>query len=516
MQTEKEYIVGKEIAGLRCESVGEYSLPDYNGDVKKILLVKTRAYPQGKFVGDDTLEISGSVGYNVVYLDSENNITHAEFSTDYDAALKINSESYVDSDVNTAVSSYNVRLIGPRKFSVKSILDTGVCMSERKMHTIAGDAFMEYEPEYVGDGADVMSMAFGCSEARAYNEEITELGGAIADEVEVLVCDAVAELEATDLSAGSVGLKGSIRVNMLYRNGNDTPVSVERVLPYSDEVMLEGADEAQDVSARLEILSLGSSVTPTEDGVKLSVSVSAIPRILARRNCRINLVEDAYLKERGVVNEYSDFNYTEHACTESAEEKYEVRQPLAELELVDVREILCPGASARVDGYEIHDNSLKIRGEIKFSGIACQVSDDNEIVYAPVKFSAPFEQNVNITCQIHDNMRINCHVDALDARVESDGGHLVATCMLSASVTVSSDRRKRCLGASYITDEEYSHDDSVVTVYYPDASENLFEIAKKFHTSVRAIAQSNRLTEAVFAASSSSLGSLGVTKLIVK
>ena len=62
MQTEKEYILGREINALRCESVGEYSLPDYNGDVKKVLLVKTQVYPAGKFVGEDLLEFSGSVG----------------------------------------------------------------------------------------------------------------------------------------------------------------------------------------------------------------------------------------------------------------------------------------------------------------------------------------------------------------------------------------------------------------------------------------------------------------------
>ena len=49
MQAEKEYLTGREIVGLRCESAGEYSLPDYNGDVKKILEVKTKVFPSGSF-----------------------------------------------------------------------------------------------------------------------------------------------------------------------------------------------------------------------------------------------------------------------------------------------------------------------------------------------------------------------------------------------------------------------------------------------------------------------------------
>ena len=108
MQTEREYLRAKEIPSLRCESVGEYSLPDYNGDVKRVLAVKSKVHPSGKFVGEDSVEISGTVAYEVVYLDSENNITHADFTTDYDAAVKINSETYVDSDVTTSVAGCNL------------------------------------------------------------------------------------------------------------------------------------------------------------------------------------------------------------------------------------------------------------------------------------------------------------------------------------------------------------------------------------------------------------------------
>ena len=87
---------------------------------------------------------------------------------------------------------------------------------------------------------------------------------------------------------------------------------------------------------------------------------------------------------------------------------------------------------------------------------------------------------------------------------------------ISASVSILADKRQRCLGASYVTDDEYNLDDSVITVYYPDSTESLFDIAKKFHTSVGAIAESNRLTEAVFASSSQPLTASGVTKLLIK
>ena len=67
-----------------------------------------------------------------------------------------------------------------------------------------------------------------------------------------------------------------------------------------------------------------------------------------------------------------------------------------------------------------------------------------------------------------------------------------------------------------LTGENQFKDDSVVTVYYPDASESLFSIAKRFHTSVVEIAESNSISESVFSSFDAPLGGSGVKKLLIK
>ena len=110
-------------------------------------------------------------------------------------------------------------------------------------------------------------------------------------------------------------------------------------------------------------------------------------------------------------------------------------------------------------------------------------------------------------------MRVDHHTSVKDVRMEIDNGRVISRATLLTCVNVSANKRTRCLGASYVTDEEYLRDESVLTVYYPDPGESLFEIAKRYHTSVRTIAESNRLTEAVFSTPSAPLG---VSKLIIK
>ena len=516
MQIEKEYTVGREISALRCESVGEYSLPDYNGDVKKVLLVKTQVYPSGKFVGDDLLEFSGSVGYEVVYVDGENNVTHAEFSTDYEAAMKINSDNYVDSDVNTVVSSYNMRLVGPRKFSVKCNLDSDVRISERREHSIEGDAFMEYEPEYVSTTAKVYTSRFASGEARDINEEIISLEGAIADEVEVLLCDIHPDLVISEKNESAVVLKGDLHVDLLYKNSDDNLKRVEKDIPYSEEVIFDGADEFDSLEFRLDTVNKKSSVIPTEDGVAISVSASVMPKVYAKKNGTLELVTDMYLKERGTNNEYSDFGYTEYICTENYRGEVDAKCSFSDLDIENISDIISTDASLHSENCEITDQGVKISGEIRFSAIACQLSEEGERVYLPIKFSESYERYVNVSCQICDNMHPNFSTHLENVKMDIDENGVVAMGEISASVSIVADKRQRCLGASYVTDDEYNSDDSVITVYYPDSTESLFDIAKKFHTSVGAIAESNRLTEAVFASSSQPLTASGVTKLLIK
>ena len=516
MQTKREYLTGREINSLRCESTGEYTLPDYNGDVKKVMTVKTKIFPSEKFVSDDSLDFSGTVLYEVVYIDADNNITHAEFTTDYDAAVRINSQLYVDSDVETAVSSCNMRIVGPRKLSVKCTLDSCVKISERKTYEVDGDAFVSYEPEVLTSSVDSMCFAFAKGEQKELGGEILRIEGAIEDEVEILLIDSDFELTSLSVDDNEANIKGRVKVNTLYRNNDGAPCVALGEFNLEDTIVADGIDASLPTNVRADVVGLRGSVEPNEDGVSITASFGLSLALSQVKNEQIEVVIDSYLKERGCENDYTDLIYTEHVCTERHEADFSVKVPLDELGIDGAGDIVWCNATAKVDFCDIEENSVKINGEIRFSGIACQVSDENTYNYFPVKLTTPFKQNVNVNCQKHDNMHSNCSVTVSDVKMELSENGVNASCVLLLSVTLVSERRQRCIGASFVTEEEYLGDDSLVTVYYPDSSESLFDIAKRYHTSVASIAESNRLAESVFAASGDPVLRAGVKKLIIK
>ena len=516
MQTEKEYYQDKTILRLHSESTGEYPLPDYNGDVKKVLAVKPQVVPSGKFLGDDVVEYSGIVSYSVVYLDGENNITHADFTTDYDIAVRTSGEKYVDSDIETVISSYSVRLVGPRKFSAKCSLESNVHICERSVLEVGGDAFEGYEPEVSLANASILNSTFAKGEEREIAEEVLTLEGVIADEIEPLLCLAEPEVKSCTVTGGGAEIKGELCLSLLYRNAEGEIRKCEHTVGFNERVPSEELSSCDGVVATVNVLSAKATVNPTEDGVSVVVSVIIEPQVRGVKNTSVELITDSYVKERGCSNEYRDFGYTEHICTDTAEAQLDGKVSLSELSVDSMSDFVYVDAQARTDSCEVVGDSVKIIGEVRFNGIAHGTDGENTSMYAPVKVSLPFEEYVNISCQKHDNARAFCSVSVFDEKMEIDSDNLSLSASLGIRVTLYSERKQRCLGASYVTDEEYSSDPSVVTVYYPDAGESIFGIAKKFHTSVVKIAQDNSLSESVFASAHSPASALGVKKLIIK
>ena len=514
MQTEKEYITERSIIGLHSESIGEYPLPDYNGDVKRVLMISPRVATTGKYMNESSLEFSGNVFYDVVYLDAQNNVSRAEFSTEFDLGMKQDSECYEDSAISTSISSYNVRLIGPRKFSAKASLSSDVRVLEKRYLQISGDATDE-DAETLTEDAEVLTAALLGADAQELREDVAFIDGAIEDEVRLLMCDVGVGEISTACDAGACDVKCDIFVKIMYQNADEPICTKHLSIPYSARIDSEAAEGCLSLFGKVNVSEVRTELSPTDDGVGIAVCLTANPTLRGVKNERVEVIRDAYLKDKGTSNEYRDFGYTEHICSGSSMNAFSAKIPLSEVTDAPVLEIISADAVVSRDGAFVTNDGVSVKGELRFSALAkeeCAGGED----YINLKFSVPFEQNVNMNCQIHDNMRAEASVELCGERAEISDGHILVSCNLYTQACVNSERRMRCLGASYLTDEKYANEASVITVYYPDDKESVFDIAKRFHTSVRKISEDNALTEAVFNAKDAPVSAFGYKKLMIK
>lgn len=516
IKTETSYTKNIKCSDVYTESSADYSLPDYLGDVRKILFTEASLRPSGRFAGGDEVEFSGVVVYNVIYLDSENNLSSVEFTSDYDYSVKCSGESYKDSLSDTRVSNYAIRLVGPRKISAKASLVGSVRLSENSTVSVSGTAFEgESSPEVNSKSVSIRSSHISSVVEREYAEQVASLEGAIADEVSVIYTFAEAIADSVIPEGDSAVIKGKLRMSAIVKNEDQPPVSVEKTVAFEESLDFEGISSGMILSPRLTVTSIKASVNPCESGCEIVMNGIVELCAVGEQNERVDLLLDAYSKNSPTENSYEDFNYLTLLDSATVKGTHNGELDRSEIESDSLREIIIMTATPKVERVECCDGEVNIFGEIRYSGIASDMNED-VISYVSIKFSSPFVANVNIDCQTSENIVIDARVCAYGASASLDANKIYASCTLESSVTVCEERKEKILSSSQIKEgESYKSSGAKITVYYPSSDDTLFSVAKRFHTSSLKVARDNDISESVFASSNPEGKLTGVKKLII-
>lgn len=517
IKKEADYVRSRKCPDVYTESQTEHVLPDYLGDVRKLLFTSAQVRPSAKFAGGEEVECSGVVVYNIIYLDSDNNITSEEFTSDYDYSVKCSGEGYKDSVAETKVANYAIRLVGPRKISAKASVTGSVRLLETESLTLTGDSFDAGDDVEVQTGSlKIRRTLQSQSVEREYAESVANLDGAIADEVSVIYSDVNTTVESAEYEDGSVLVKGKIHMMAMVKNADSGAYLVEKVMNYEESVPFEEAEVDMKFSPELTVTSVRSSVNPDENGCQVVLSGIVEIKVIAESNQRLEVITDGYLKSCASSNVYEDFSYSEFIDCVSVKGNHNAQIMRSEIEACRLREIIFLTATPKIESVKQEGCSVKILGEIRYNGIASDVGEDGEITYITVKFSSPFATNVNIDCQNSDNLHCDVKVAAHSVSAGIDSESIYASCVLESIAVATEEKKRRILVSSVAKENEpYEKCGSRINVYYPISGDTLFSVAKKYHTSPLKLATDNAITESVFAADNPEGTLGGIKKLLV-
>lgn len=514
-KTEIEFTRNTRCVQTYTDTSAEYVLPDYNGDVRKILYTSAEVRPSGRFAGGDEVECSGIVVYEIVYIDSENKLTSVTFTSDYDYSVKCSGESYRDSFAETTVSNYAIRLVGPRKIAAKASLVGNVAVVESGKATVEGDSFCGDEnPEVQSRRFKIRRSLSSESREREYAEMIARLDGAIADEVSVISTYADAVAEEVSVGDGEVTVRGNLTLSAIIKNGDMPAYQREKVVPFEESVPFPEAREGMFFVPEIQISSLTATINASEIGTEVVVSAVLEYSVVGETNEEGEIVTDSYLKACAVENGYEDFTYNELSSVIASRETESGSVQRADVEAEGIREILFLKAAPKTESVVNEGGRLCVKGELKYSGIASAVDADGAIGYVPLRFSVPFERSFEVkSC---DRPSFEVHVKSHNASATFDAAKLYATCTVEVNVVTCEEKHiKRLASSRRLADHKFEKSDSRIVIYYPDKSETLFSIAKKYKSTVGKIASDNMLTADVMTDSDGNEMPINVKKLLI-
>ena len=512
---EQSYKRLTKLQDFTAESGADYILPDYLGDVRKILFTECIMGPTGKGRTDGGEEYYGTVCYNIMYLDSDGKPTGTSFTSDYEIAVRHGDEAATVFGIPRIVTSA-VRLVGPRKFTAKATVSVSPKLLVEEDISVSGDVFGGVnEPEYTGRVMKFAEISESETVERDYAEALERLDGKISDEIEILYSGADIELDGAEQDAEGVLIRGNLIMYAVVSDSESPVYLVEKIIPIEEHITVSWTTDEVKLAPRGAVVSLTTNVNADESGCVINCSAVVEYCVGGEFNSAVEVIKDAYLKERETVNGYREIKCTELCDRISISESLSATMP-GETVCQDVlREVTLLTARPRIEEVSSSGSELNVVGETKFSGFGSVTLESGEISYAPIKFISPFNIKVKCPAPIPENATTELMLDGGLASAIIDEDSVDISYRLNGAVRILCTGTVRALSDCVVAEgEEYVRPSGRITVYYPEKGDTLFSVAKKYHTSATKVAWDNSVSTAVSSGTES--GELdGVKSLII-
>jgi hypothetical protein len=313
----------------------------------------------------------------------------------------------------------------------------------------------------------------------------------------ILRADAVASEPDKKVIANKLVAKGDANVNMLYtcqKDGVDSVDNVQFTMPYSQIIDLDGIDDRYDVSVDAEVLSTDISPTTDSEGNANSaeVSLALILNVNAYRIATVDVVTDEYSTAYQTADQKNDIKVELLPQTINSTALIKSTLEYSEENLENVYDVWTNLSNNNVK-IDFENSRITVSGDLIFTALA----KNSEGITVVIEKDEPFEAYVP--------------VESLTEYATADIKVLPISCSynLASGNTIDAKAEIRITGTlnnaeivpvvtDITVDEENPRDkggDYALKLYFSDEGEDLWEIAKRYGTSVDAIIGENDLDQ---------------------
>ena len=435
----------------------------------------------------EKLTATGGVVIRLIYINDEDKMDSCETHVDLDAGCEMSSVPENAVVFAKAKTDYvNCRAMSQRRVYVNgSVTVSFTVLSEKKQEFLCP----------CDDGSiEVRKTAFKGKNLICQGEKSFDLSETVSLEsdkpdVEKILCtDAYCTVESQKTVTGKMLIKGELICNVVYCADKDN-MKVQKIrhtMPISQIVDLSGLTDKSSCTLKLSVGRLLVNVKADSSGKNRLLEIAA--KVTAFVKCtevkEFQGVVDCYSTEFDVKLQNETIGFS-MPCSEIRENKtirksYEMPK--------GIKEILCISAE---------DTSTKLifsedRAKFSLSTLLCivYVGEKGVPSYAEKSFEAEFEQMLTINRAVYSG-EIDGFVKELSWNVTGkDSFDVTADIVLEGEICIDM-HEKLCKEAVVDEASPKKKDDSAIVIYYPQSGENLWDIAKKYNTTVKLLKEEN-------------------------
>ncbi len=455
-------------------------LPDYCPAAKRILKCDVSAGIISKTADNEKLTLDIQCKARVVYVDDNSGLVHSVTKTEtFNKSLSLKIPLSV-SKIRTAVraSSVNCRLQNSRRISVKSVVGTAVKIIGNSECQIIGEAYGGgIESDFNSAEANILC---GVGETPIQTNGQLMLDAGIT---EIISSDATLYITDAKVITDKVIVKGEAAVSIVYMTGESVKdfKFYEGTVPFSEVVDVYGATENALCDVQWELYDVRCELSDDNGGVTCEIDASVSASVY--NSSQIKMLKDVYSMTDNLNVTKSNLLIESFNKTITLNENINGSIPC---EFPEAR-IIGVCANAFVKNIALRDDCFQIDGEMNVSVYMC-----NEDDYGVVEKSIPFSisRQAGECC---DNMRCEASLDIKNLSYSMPNDDTI-TINAEAEITLNCFVRDTytAIDTIEISDSEQPMCKGVV-LYYAEQGEALWDIAKKYRSSVDIIKRDNKI-----------------------
>lgn len=488
------------------ELTSDFSLPDYQPEIKRLLRVRVTLSPPDCYVGAGQVELSGEVNYSMLYVGGDGALYAVSQSDEYRFTTPIEMSSEIDvgegvlCDVDTVADATSGRVLAPRKVSIRCRLRSRVrVLGEGRPETKIQGA-PEESLERLCGRVEVGRSFVGVSETVQLGDEI--LCDAEAGDLRVIDAEGTVFISEATAGSGAVSCRGEVSLRLLTcREGGDAlPTVQQRRIPFQESVEVDGAEV--NCQATVSGVCKDISVTVEEGRILCDVGVKLTAR--AQRNETLELIRDIY--STAAEGEVKRREYRTPRALRCINGNVSVgsTMPLSEVGIRSGAELVDLSLIPTVVSVQSENGKTVLTGRARCQAILCEGGE-----YSTQELELPIRYEFEGSEQILD---YDAALGVISCRGRIDGERIGVDAELSVALCLRGETHFSMLCEANF-DTPVRQKGAVYTVCYPSREDTLWSVGKQYHRSVNALSRMNALANAPAADSPDSLA--GVKYLLV-
>ena len=489
-------VCDKSIAG---EMSGDFTLPDYHPDIKRLLKIGACILPSSSYVGGNGACYEGGVDYYVTYMGSDNEIYCAPISAEYRIETPIENEHDAEELTGYAAiypDMISGRVISPRKLNIKCRL--------RGRARVFGELAVE---NGFGEGVDVHTEIL---RGRAMLGRVLMTSGEMLHLNDEMICDK-ADGDVRVISAegrvlmsevtcceGYVSCRGELYLKLLLSAENRRgPYVARRKMPFSQNLYCEGITQDSNAYAKGTVCEMSVNA---EDG-RVMIDAGLMLEGIISRPESVEFIKDAYSTDRKLICDTKKVNVAENSRSFIANFTQSDSQSLEEAGIPASCTIVDVSGVANVEEYCFDDGRIKLNGRSRYS-VICEKDGEYSVADIEVPFKYDCEGDAEDALAI---------AEVINARARIDGERIGIDAEISLCTQSWKNGRQTVLdGVSF--GEEYDERGGDCVICYPSRDDSLWSVAKRYGAPLDDIRDINQLPNDRTA---DDVASLGGSKYIV-